>query len=316
MSGKWNDDKYVWEKEKKNVIIQLNSVQKWKLIELSRNILMLYQFQYNKTTDALSKPSIVFCALALFFSFIQPLFSLSYHLHHHQFRRPSLSLNFSLMVVWLLFSIFPHFVLRNISLAGIWCSDVCKTVVNPFYALLVVFFCTALVYLCCVIYAFPKKKKKAPSLARSREREPSLSIPIHRMCVCCECGGDGCENYCSERGEIVLFWKNVSALMWFPNCYYAFFCLFSCEKMQPQQILVSRYQVTLHNLAHPDTPRNRRRPPPGLQLDYHRQRKGLYCICDCAEVRSQAANDRTRVDPVIPRWSDSSDAVVLLLVIW
>lgn len=88
------------------------------------------------------------------------------------------------MVVWLLFSIFPHFVLRNISLAGIWCSDVCKTVVNPFSALLVVFFCTALVSLCCVIYAFPKKKKRKLPLSHARESE-SLLFPFpFIVCVC------------------------------------------------------------------------------------------------------------------------------------
>lgn len=71
------------------------------------------------------------------------------------------------MVVWLfMFSIFPHFVLRNISLALAF--DVlmfAKLLLTPFLLL-----CTVLV--CSVIYAFPKKKEKA--LPLSRERELSL----------------------------------------------------------------------------------------------------------------------------------------------
>lgn len=113
---------------------------------------------------------------ALFFSIIQLLLFLSYHLHHHQFRRLSLSLSKFLSDggVVVMFSIFPHFVLRNISLAG--CSDVCKTVVNPFSALLdfsgcVLIYCSSVSVFCDL--CFPEKKKRALPLSRERE----LSLP-------------------------------------------------------------------------------------------------------------------------------------------
>lgn len=103
--------------------------------------------------------------------------------------------------VVVMFSIFPHFVLRNISLAG--CSDVCKTVVNPFSALLdfsgcVLIYCSSVSVFCDL--CFPEKKESSPSLARARAFSSPFPI-IVRVNV----GGDGCENYCSERGEIVLF---------------------------------------------------------------------------------------------------------------
>lgn len=122
---------------------------------------------------------------ALFFSIIQLLLFLSYHLHHHQFRRLSLSKFLSDGGVVVMFSIFPHFVLRNISLALAF--DVlmfAKLLLTLFLLLctfLVVFLFTVLVSLCSVIYVFPKKKKALPL---SRERELSLPIPSHRLCEC------------------------------------------------------------------------------------------------------------------------------------
>lgn len=178
------------------------------LVKTSRNILILYQFQYNYTTDALStKPSIAFCVLSRSLSFNRSSLIIFIIISSED------SLNFSLMVVVVVFNLSPLCIEKYFLSWHLlsWCLQN----VNPFLLVYVPGYVlesnsVTAVFLCCVIYAFPKALP--PSLARAREK----AFSSHSQSSC-ECGG--CESYCWLRGEIVLLWKNVSALMWFPNCY-------------------------------------------------------------------------------------------------
>lgn len=195
----------------------------------------------------LNKPSIALSTLSLSY---EP--SLSHHLH--QFRRLSLSLNFSLvmmMVVVVVFNLSPlcieKYFLSWHLLSWCWQS------LNPFLLVCLCFLviCSSNSDLCCV---WSMRFPKAPSLPRESEGASSSNCSNHRVNVV------GCVKITAvQRWNCrLILEKNVSALMlWFPNCYYLFLC-FLVRRCNPNK---SWYPATNlpYNIAHPDTQRNRRR---------------------------------------------------------
>lgn len=144
------------------------------------------------------------------------------------------SLNFSLMVVVVVFNLSP-LCIEKYFLSWHFLSW-CLQNLNPFLLVNVPGYVlesnsVTAVFLCCVIYAFPK------ALSLSREREKASSSHSQSSC---ECGG--CESYCCSRWRYPLLKKMYLRLCGFLTAIICF--LISCEKMQPQQILVSRYQIT------------------------------------------------------------------------
>lgn len=148
------------------------------LVKTSRNILILYQFQYNYTTDALStKPSIAFCVLSRSLSFNRSSLIIFIIISSED------SLNFSLMVVVVVFNLSPLCIEKYFLSWHLlsWCLQN----VNPFLLVYVPGLCSWIefCYCCLSVLCDLCVPESSPSLSRERERKLPLPNPNHRVNV-------------------------------------------------------------------------------------------------------------------------------------
>lgn len=162
------------------------------------------------------KPSIAFSLRSCSLSFIQPFLS-----HHHLIIFIIISsedsLDFSLLMVVVVFNLSPLCIEKYFLSWHLlsWCFF---AKFKPFSARFVIwkFLLNRILYWSglCMCYGWSNAFGKALSRKKASRALPHFPIVVWMWLWLWKL-------LLFKRGEIVLFWKNVSALMfWFPNCYY------------------------------------------------------------------------------------------------
>lgn len=204
---------------------------------------------------SISHPSLFALSLSLSFSFIRPF--LSHHLHHHQFRRLILLLLFFLISLWwwlVVFNLSPLCIEKYFLSWHLlsWCLQN----LNPFCSFIfLVMFLNRILYSVCVVWSM-----RSPKAFSWESFLFPLSIIVNVVVV----------KITAVRGEIVLFWKMYLRLCGFLTAIICFFfSVFLWENATPTNLGIPLPNY-LTIVAHPDTPRNRRRrrTPPCWQLDW------------------------------------------------